>query len=481
MKKVLLLFAILSYCLNGSAQVFQIGHLQKTFIDPARSNRSISSEIYYPATTVGNNVPIAGGRFPVIAFGHGFVMTTAAYDIIWNELVPRGFILVLPSTEGSISPSHLNFGKDLAFVLQSMRNEGMNSSSFFYGAIAEKTAVMGHSMGGGASFLAAQLDPSRAAMVTLAAAETNTSAIAAASFIQMPTLTVAGLNDCVAPPSQHQVPMYDSLASICKTYIGITGASHCQFASSNAFCSFGESTCSPQATISATDQQDVLFTEILPWLQFYLQDSCQAADLFQQTLINNTVVQSNQNCTLNCICNQVEIVSDPLSLTVSQGDNAVFNVGVTGNNSQFQWQVNADNGLGFVNIQGATNDTLRLQQVTISMNHYQYRVIVSNSCPSSAVSNPAVLNVQSATPAFQNLSIGPNPSNGQISINAPVGLNNAIVLISNSLGQVVKKQESISGTNFILDCQTLSSGSYFVKIIQNNQIIKVQKLFFSNK
>lgn len=480
-KKILLLFLILKCCLNGSAQLYQVGHLQKTFTDPSRSNRSIATEIYYPAITSGNNMPMSMGRFPVIAFGHGFVMSTSAYDVIWNYLVPRGFILVLPNTEGSLSPSHLNFAKDLAFVLQAMKTEGQNPNSFFYGSISEKTAVMGHSMGGGASFLAAQSDSSINAMVTLAAAETNPSAIAAASFIHIPTLTLAGLNDCVAPPSQHQLPMYDSLSSPCKTYIAIIGASHCQFASSNAFCSFGESTCSPQATISAVNQQNILLSEMSPWLQFYLQDSCSAANGFQQTLINNNAIQSNQNCTLVCVCNPVSIANHPSSLTVNQGDDAFFYVQATGNNLQFQWQFNRNNGLGFVNIQGATNDTLFLHQVTDSMNNYQYRVIVSNSCLSTAITNPATLYVQMVSPQTQPITIGPNPTYSQITINAPDGLDNACILIYNQFGQIVKKQGSVSGTSFIIDSKQMSSGYYFVKVIQNNKVIKIQKVFFANK
>ncbi len=64
--------------MSASAQ-YQVGHLQQTFVDSSRGNRNITTEIYYPAATAGNNVPVAAGQFPVLVFGHGFVMTWSAF------------------------------------------------------------------------------------------------------------------------------------------------------------------------------------------------------------------------------------------------------------------------------------------------------------------------------------------------------------------------------------------------------------------
>ncbi|MFM9005672.1 MAG: hypothetical protein ACKOSR_09255, partial [Flavobacteriales bacterium] len=66
---------------------FQIGHLPAIFTDPARNSRAITVEIYYPATTTGDLVPVAGGQFPFVVFGHGFVMDYTAYQNITDVLV----------------------------------------------------------------------------------------------------------------------------------------------------------------------------------------------------------------------------------------------------------------------------------------------------------------------------------------------------------------------------------------------------------
>jgi len=222
MKKILLLILLLNFCyITNWAQSFQIGHKQQTFVDASRSNRNITTEIYYPSATAGNNVSIASGQFPVLIFGHGFVMVWSAYAPIWNALVPSGFIMVFPTTETGIFPSHTNFGKDIAYLVGAMKAEGTNSSSAFFGAVTNTSAAMGHSMGGGAAFLSVQYDSSITALATLAAANTNPSSIAAAAGITIPSIVIAGTNDCVTPPAQHQLPMYNSLSSPCKTYISI--------------------------------------------------------------------------------------------------------------------------------------------------------------------------------------------------------------------------------------------------------------------
>jgi pimeloyl-ACP methyl ester carboxylesterase len=303
MKKqyLFLLFAFHFLAVSAYAQPYQIGHKQQTFVDAARSNRSIATEIYYPAATASDNVSISSGQFPVVVFGHGFVMTWDAYNVVWQALVPSGYILVFPKTEGSISPSHDNFGQDLAFLVGAMKSEGANASSTFSGAVAATSAVMGHSMGGGAAFLAVQYDSTITAIATLAAAETSPSAIAAAVNIRIPALVLSAGNDCVTPPADHQIPMYDSLASDCKTFVSITGGSHCRFAGTSFTCSFGEGTCSPSPTITAATQQTITAELLLPWLDFYLKSDCAGASQFQDLIAAGAGITSQQNCGLVCV------------------------------------------------------------------------------------------------------------------------------------------------------------------------------------
>jgi len=300
MKKViLLLIVLLSSVTCIQAQTYSIGHTTINFVDPSRSNRSIATEIYYPADVSGDNVPFTtlnNLKFPSLVFGHGFVMTWDAYQNFWNALVPSGYVMAFPKTEGSFSPSHLEYAKDLAFVVDQMNYLGAQSSSIFFNRISPMNAVMGHSMGGGASFLAVPLNSNITTLVNFAPAETNPSAITASASITIPALIFAGANDCVTPPSSNQLPMYNGLASACKTLIDIIGASHCQMANTNTFCSFGESTCSPSPTITRTVQHTILFNYLLPWLDFQLKGNCAQGAYFDSQIVSDVAITYQKNC-----------------------------------------------------------------------------------------------------------------------------------------------------------------------------------------
>jgi len=318
----------------GSSQPFQIGHTTINFTDLSRSNRVIAAEIYYPSDIAGDNVAmttLTSVTFPVLSFGHGFVMTWDAYQNYWNFLVPNGYIMVFPKTEGSFSPSHLDFGKDLSFVLEQMSILGNTSSSIFYNRISSMNAVMGHSMGGGASFLAAQLNPNIKTIVNFAPAETNPSAIQAAASITIPSLIFARVNDCVTPPNTNQIPMYNGLISNCKTIINIIGGSHCQMANSNTLCSFGEASCSPTATISRSAQHAKIFSYLLPWLEFQLKGNCFQGNAFDtQILVDNNITFQK-----NCIqCNNLNLdnlnVKNKIKVSPNPAKDFINIIGVAG-------------------------------------------------------------------------------------------------------------------------------------------------------
>lgn len=298
-KGILILLILLSSVLM-TAQDFSIGHQQTSFVDVSRNNRVVTCEIYYPANTAGDNVAVAPGVFPIVVMGHGFVMPASVYDIYWEALVPEGYIVVLPTTETSLFPSHENFGRDMAFLVTALQEENSNGSSLFYNAIGNTSAVMGHSMGGGSAFLAMTYNTNITALAAMAPAETNPSAISAAVNIQKPTLIFSGINDCVAPPADHQMPMFNASVSVCKSYVGIVGGDHCQFASPNFNCTLGQSTCSPQGTISATEQQSSVLNNLIPWLDFYLKDNCAQGEAFQSNVSNSPSFELIQNCALGC-------------------------------------------------------------------------------------------------------------------------------------------------------------------------------------
>ncbi len=283
---------------NILAQPFAVGSSSVTWTDASRSNRSVPVEIYYPATTAGNNTPVAAGEFPVMVIGHGFSMGVNAYYNFRDFFVPKGFILILVDTETGLSPNHATFGADLNFAVNNMQSLNTNQSSIFFGKVKNKTALMGHSMGGGCSFIAAGTgNPNIATLLGFAPAETSTSAIAAASNISIPALMFYGNKDAVTPPQNHVIPMYNNLQSSCKAMVTIIDGAHCRFANSNTACNFGEGTsCIACTFVTNAVQQQRTYAIMEPWLNFYLKEDCTAWTAFESSLDNTTGTTYVRDC-----------------------------------------------------------------------------------------------------------------------------------------------------------------------------------------
>jgi dienelactone hydrolase len=295
-KRFLITFLVTGFAILLFSQPYSIGTVSHNYVDPERNNRSIPTEIFYPSIIGGSNAPVAEGVFPVVIVGHGFAMTYAAYEFLWEVLAPMGFIVALPKTESSIfpTPSHSNFGLDMAFLVSKLKSEGINDESLFYGKVASNAALIGHSMGGGASFLAAAGNEDITAVIGFAPAETNPSAIAAAPDVAASTIIFAGSNDCVTPPAQHQIPIFENLPEGRKMLVTINGGGHCYFADYNFFCSIGEGSCSPSPAISREEQQSITLSILLPFLDFQLKGNFSQWIAFNNELAGQPVEVVNQ-------------------------------------------------------------------------------------------------------------------------------------------------------------------------------------------
>ena len=101
--KIYLVVILLIYSSNIFAQTYNIGHTSNVFYDNIR-NRNIPTEIYYPADSNGNDLPLSSGNFPILVFGHGFLISWDTYENFWSALVPEGYILCFP-TKGRLLSS----------------------------------------------------------------------------------------------------------------------------------------------------------------------------------------------------------------------------------------------------------------------------------------------------------------------------------------------------------------------------------------
>lgn len=106
----------------------------------------------------------------------------------------RGYSVIAPNSEAGLLPSHSAFANDLDAAIAWGHATQPN-------AHPTPAAVLGHSMGGGTAVLAAAADPSMSTVATRAAADTNPSAVTAATSLTVSALFVLGSADSVVTPS----------------------------------------------------------------------------------------------------------------------------------------------------------------------------------------------------------------------------------------------------------------------------------------
>lgn len=266
----IIIFLTLLISDNMYSQEYNIGYTIVDAVDSARDSRQIRLHVYYPAARNGRDVPLSEapeGGFPVISFGHGYMMPVADYANLWTRIVPGGYIFVLPDTETDLFPSHLEFGLDLEYAARHLINEGTDSSSIFYGRVGSNICLMGHSMGGGSALLGAENAVNLSAIIVLAPLDTRPSSAIAAGSVNAPALVFTGSHDFITPSRKHALPIYQALGSSLKTYINIRGGNHCNMAIKNSLCNIAERT-KPKNSISREEQHQILIRYILPWLNY---------------------------------------------------------------------------------------------------------------------------------------------------------------------------------------------------------------------
>ena len=109
-------------------------------------------------------------------------------------------------------------------ALNYLVNQSNTASSPIFGLVdGNRTGVAGHSMGGGASLISAQADPTIDAAMPLAPWNIGTNF----QGITSPTLVLACQADTVAAPNSMASPMYNSIpATTKKMYISVTNGAH---------------------------------------------------------------------------------------------------------------------------------------------------------------------------------------------------------------------------------------------------------------
>ena len=126
-----------------------------------------------------------------------------------------------------------------------------------------------------------------------------------------------------------------------------------------------------------------------------LQDSLTINEGETLTIPQGSSLNTNGNLINNgTIVSAPTITAQPISQTVEEGNPATFTITASGSDLQYQWQKSADNGISWIEADGAaTESTYTTEAATTGMNGLQYRCVVWNSL-GKITSNAAILTVK---------------------------------------------------------------------------------------
>lgn len=236
-------------------------------VDPARADRTLTVDIWYPADErsdaptaaldlVFTQLPLPGvldspeaaaGSFPLVVFSHGNGGVRFQSSFLMQALASHGFVVAAPDHAGNtaldaiagtsdpLAVAAANRPRDVSFVIDQMLARDRDPADALHRRIDERhVAVAGHSFGGftalatAGGFLDYQRDPRVDAIVPIAPATFGFTDDQLAS-IDVPTLLMGGTSDTVVPIEPGIVRAWDLISGRPEYRVDLLAAGHNSF------------------------------------------------------------------------------------------------------------------------------------------------------------------------------------------------------------------------------------------------------------
>lgn len=301
---------------------FKVVKSQMGLLDAVRS-RTIQAVVWRPD---------ADGPFPLVTVNHGAGMAAddpvvGGYGYLAEALAQRGYV-VAAWNEYTLIGRQWDYILDSAAIRDSMYNASADASHVLHNLLCDKAVAVGHSLGGGAEFVAADIKVMKtcgdqkpcnggytADFQGLAALSGGfkwsekgiVDPYETAQRLTIPALFVSGTRDCMVKPMQENYPFYkDMTHSTCRIFTNVTGADHCQWAGLKPValgsCVVLEKLkgCAPQ--LSATAQQDYALKYVYPFFEYVTRGNDVALSGLFKTLNDDSqsgsVIHEHSGCGL---------------------------------------------------------------------------------------------------------------------------------------------------------------------------------------
>jgi dienelactone hydrolase len=163
------------------------------------------------------------GALSTIAVVPGFTARQSSINWLGPRLASWGFVVVTIDTNSTSDQPAARATQLQAALTQVVADSKVAGSPFFGKVDGARLGVMGHSMGGGGSLIAARNNPALKAAIPMAPWNLN----ANFSGVRVPTLVIACENDNVAPVNRHASPFFESIpGTVDKAFLEVNNASH---------------------------------------------------------------------------------------------------------------------------------------------------------------------------------------------------------------------------------------------------------------
>lgn len=211
-----------------------------------------AATLYFPANR--------GTDFGGVAIAPGYTETQENMEWWGRHLSSYGFAVLILDTNTPTDDPQLRADALMA-AIDVVRGEGERSGSPIRGKIVnDRMALMGHSMGGGGTLLAANAHSEQ-----LKAIIPFTPWLPDGEFsaINVPTLIFAGEDDQIAEADEHAWPHFQSLSEdVTRMYVEIAGGNHF----------VGNSATDDERLLPNIDAHDLIGALGVAWLKVYLDE-----------------------------------------------------------------------------------------------------------------------------------------------------------------------------------------------------------------
>ncbi len=186
-----------------------------TTVSSTQANGYRQGTIYHPTNVTG--------PFGAIAVVPGYLASQSSISWWGPRLASHGFVVITIDTNAS-GDQPASRAAQLMAALEQLKTFNNTSSHPIYRKVdPNRMGVMGWSMGGGGSLIAARDNPTLKAAIPFAPWNSSTNF----STVTVPTMIIACESDSTAPVSSHASPFYNSISSTTdKAYLEINNGSH---------------------------------------------------------------------------------------------------------------------------------------------------------------------------------------------------------------------------------------------------------------